>query len=320
MENNLFISNFWTRIGAFMIDLIILGIFGFILGFIFKNFFISLGENAKLIGWFITLAYFSFLNSNYHNGQTFGKKIMNIQVTDIKGHFISLKTSFIRALILTSPFCLNGYKIQGVSALSAVTIIQALLIFGLGSGIIIFYIFNKGTRQSIHDIIAKTYVVQTSRNNQMTMMPPLGKLPFYITSVIFLTILSFNIYNFTNNSKISKLIPVYEKILQQDGISDASVTMELNPLVDSIGTKHFVYTVRIKTNKNLDNIYNPEVNLQNPELKQTVGTFINSKAYETDNDILNVVVISGFDIGIARQNKSFNIYKPIYLWRKTYNQ
>jgi hypothetical protein len=54
-------------------------------------------------------------------------------------------------------------------------------------------------------------------------------------------------------------------------------------------------------------------NLQNPELKQTVGTFINSKAYETDNDILNVVVISGFDIGIARQNKSFNIYKPIYL-------
>ncbi len=63
MENNLYLSKFWKRIWALLIDTIVLGIFGFILGLIFKNFFISLGGYARIIGWIISLAYFTILNS-----------------------------------------------------------------------------------------------------------------------------------------------------------------------------------------------------------------------------------------------------------------
>lgn len=319
MENNLYLSRFWTRIWALLIDTIILGIFGFILGLIFKNFFILLGGNARIIGWLIALAYFTILNSKINNGQTFGKKVMNIQVADIYGNSISLKTSFIRAFILTTPFFLNGYRIPGTTLFSVITIIQSVIIFTFGIGIILFYVINKENRQSIHDIITKTYVVQDYRNDEITIMPKFGKLPLYILGGLFLIVSSLTIYNFSKNSQLSKLIPVYENILKQDHVSDASVFMNLVPLMDSTGTKHFVYTVTINTNKNIKNLANIEDNISNPELKQTVETFINSKVYETDNDILNVVVNSGFDIGIARQNYSFNIYKPIYKWKETYS-
>ena len=320
MENNLYLSKFWTRIWALLIDTIILGIFGFILGLIFKNFFISLGGNAKIIGWIISLVYFTILNSKINNGQTFGKKIMNIQVADIYGNTISLKTSFIRTLVLTLPFFLNGFRIPGTNLFSVVTIIQSIIIFTFGFGIIIFYIFNKQNRQSIHDIIAKTYVVQDYRNDEVTLMPKFGKLPLYILGGLFVIISAFTIYNFTNSTKVSKFISVYENILKQENISDASVFMNFKPLIDSSGTKHFIYTVTIKTNKNIEQKNDIDDNINNPELKQTVETFINSKVYESDKDILSVVVNSGFDIGIAKQNYSFNIYRPIYKWKEIYNQ
>lgn len=320
MENNLYLSKFWTRIWALLIDSIILGIFGFILGLIFKNFFISLGGNAKIIGWLISLAYFTILNSKINNGQTFGKKIMNIQVSDIYGNAISLKTSFLRALILTTPIFLNGFRIPGTTLFSIVTIIQSIIIVTFGFGIVIFYIFNKENRQSIHDIIAKTYVVQDYRNDEITVMPKFSKLPLYFLGGIIILISAFSIYNLNSKSKMSKLIPIYDNILKQENITDASVNMNYSPLIDSAGTKHFIYNVAIKINKPIENLNNSEEHINSPELKQTVETFINSKVYETDNDILSIVVISGFDIGIAKQNNSYSIYKPIYKWKEVYNQ
>ncbi|MFC3158930.1 RDD family protein [Chryseobacterium arachidis] len=211
MENNLVLSKFWTRILAMLIDSLILGVFGFLLGLIFNTFFISIGETAKLIGWVISLIYFSVLNSKINKGQTFGKKIMNIQVVDIQGNFISLKNSFIRAFILTTPFFLNGLKIKGVSTFSPITIVQGIIIFTVGLGIIIFYIFNKQTRQSVHDIAVKTYVVKEHRERGMNLVPKVIKLPYYITGAIFLCVVCGSFYNYNSNSELMKLLPVYEK-------------------------------------------------------------------------------------------------------------
>lgn len=317
MENNLFLSKFWTRIWALLIDTIILGIFGFLLGLVFKDFFISLGESAKLIGWTISLAYYTILNSKLSEGGTFGKKIMKIQVTDIKGNCIDIKTSFIRSLIFTAPFFLNGFKIPGSDTFSVITIIQGIIIFTLGLGIIVFYIFNKETRQSVHDIVAKTYVVQDYRNNEVSFMPKIRKLPFYITGAILAITIGVSAYSLIATTKISKLIPVHKEILKQDNISNASVNMNYTPITDNQGNKRFVYTVTVYVNKNLQITQN-NINEQfhNPELMQTVKTFINSNAYDSDNDILNVVVVSGYDIGIAKQYKSFNFYKPVSEWKK----
>ena len=310
MENNLFLSKFWPRVWALLIDSLILGIFGFILGSVFENFFISLGEEAKLIGWFISLAYFSILNSRLNNGQTIGKKIMKIQVTDIDGKTVSLKTSFIRALILTAPFFLNGFKITGTATFSVVNIIQSMIIFTLGLGIIVFYIFNKETRQSLHDIVAKTYVVQDHRNHTVTIIPQPKKLPFYITGGLLLLVIATSIYSYNSNSDLKKLLPVYEKVSEQDHVLRASISMN-----SFSGNKQIVYTISIKTDKKQQ--YNGHME-NDPIIKEAVKTFLNSNVYDSDQDVLNVVIGSGFDIGIARQNYSYNVFKPIFKWRETY--
>ncbi|UWX60869.1 RDD family protein [Chryseobacterium oranimense] len=310
MENNLFLSKFWTRVWALLIDSLILGILGYILGSVFESFFISLGEEAKLIGWFISLAYFSVLNSKLNNGQTIGKKIMKIQVTYIDGRTVSLKTSFIRSLILTAPFFLNRFKITESETFSVVNIIQSMIIFTLGLGIMIFYIFNKETRQSLHDIVAKTYVVQDHRNNAVTMMPQPKKLPFYITGTLLLLVIITSIYSYSSNSEIKKLLPVYEKVSQQDHVSRASISMN-----HFSGNKQYVYTISIKTDKKQQYEGHMEYD---PVIKKAVETFLNSNVYESDQDVLNVVIGSGFDIGIARQYYSYNVFKPIFKWRETY--
>ncbi|SHE79927.1 RDD family protein [Chryseobacterium sp. OV279] len=309
MKNNLFLSGFWTRIWALLIDSLILGILGFILGFIFENIFISMGESAKFIGWVISLAYFSILNSKINNGQTLGKKFMKIQVTDIEGKTIDLKTSFIRTLILTTPFFLNGFKIPGSDAFSVINIVQSIIIFASGIGIIVFYIFNKETRQSLHDILMKTYVVRDHRNTSVTMMPPLKKLPFYITGGLLSLIIITSVYNFNSNSEIKELIPVYEKISQQDHVLRTTLSMNYFPP----DNKKPVYTIYIRTDQKQEfngNIENDQV------VKEAVETFISSNVYKTDQSILNVVIGSGFDIGIARKYYSYNVVKPIYQWRE----
>ncbi|MCJ8155506.1 RDD family protein [Chryseobacterium sp. SSA4.19] len=320
MENNLLLSKFWTRIGALLIDSFVLGIVGFILGVIFKNFFISLGENAKLIGWFISLSYFSILNSNIHNGQTLGKKLMHIQVTDITGNTVSLKTSFIRALVYTTPFFLNGFKIPGSHLFSVITVIQGIIIFTVGTGIIIFYIFNKETRQSLHDIVAKTYVVQEVRSSTISFMPAIKKRSFYITGGVFLLVIITSIYGLSSsNSEIKKLVPVYEDILKQDHISDATVSMNTNPFSDNSDTK-YLYIISIKVDRNLKNDKNTGNNINTPEIRKAVETFINSNVYDSDNEILTIVINSGFDIGIAKQFFSYSHSKTIHEWKRIYNK
>lgn len=317
MESNLSLPSFWPRVWACVIDIIILGVLGFILGIIWQDFFASLGANARLIGWAIALAYFGILNSKVNNGQTLGKRVLNIQVTDIHGNTISLATSFLRAFIFTMPFFLNGFRLTGKTIVPMVDYIQLTIIFVLGTGITVFYIFNNANRQSIHDIIAKTYVVREYREEFETYIPAFKKLPLYILTGMLCVFLPLSFYISRSTPESKKLNHVYQEILQLDNIASAGVFKAFQPLTDSTGTKRFVYTVSIKTTK----VYsgNPgDGRLQIPQLENSVATFLKSQVYDNDNDILNVAVSSGFDIGIASKTKSFNIAAPIAAWKEMY--
>ena len=52
------IAGFWRRFFAFFIDSLILSIAGFVLGFIFFDYFVAIGTFGRLIGFAISLLYF----------------------------------------------------------------------------------------------------------------------------------------------------------------------------------------------------------------------------------------------------------------------
>ena len=167
------ICGFWRRIGALFVDTLILGVFGYILGLFLEDIFVQLDSWGRLIGFSVSITYFGVMNSSISNGQTIGKKVLNIKVVDASNATISLPKSFLRYSFLAIPFSLNGLQITNESFNSALMYPLSLIVFGGFLSITYLYVFNRVTRQSLHDIVVGTFVVNT--DSPFEKSPPVWK-------------------------------------------------------------------------------------------------------------------------------------------------
>jgi uncharacterized RDD family membrane protein YckC len=168
------ISGFWRRLLALFLDLIVLGVLFQVLesggswkmlvggrAFVVGPFW-SLGGWSRLVETCVALVYFGVLNSSIAWGQTIGKRVMQVQVIDRSGHSISPGRSFLRSAVLVAPFSLNGLDIPPSAMMFLIFCFTGFILFGFGDAIVYLYIFNRRTRQSLHDLIVGTFVTQTT--------------------------------------------------------------------------------------------------------------------------------------------------------------
>lgn len=71
------LAGFWIRLGAALIDAIIIGVVQFVLALIIDR------NTAQGLGFLISAAYFTYFHGS--TGQTLGNKVVNIQVVDAGG-------------------------------------------------------------------------------------------------------------------------------------------------------------------------------------------------------------------------------------------
>lgn len=91
-------------------------------------------------------------------GQTLGKRFMGIKVVGKDGRHLSLPRSFLRYSIFAIPsFCWKGDFITLIGF--AGFAFFGFLGVGLDAVICYLYIFNRQTRQSLHDLAVDSYVV-----------------------------------------------------------------------------------------------------------------------------------------------------------------
>ena len=153
------ISGFWRRIVALIVDSILLALGGFALGLVLEPVFIQMGGWSVFIGFFISLGYFGVMNSRYADGQTLGKKLLGIRVVDGNNQTISLGRSLLRYCVYGIPFALQiDFLPVDEGFFWLMYPIGALLVGGSFS-ILYLYLFNRRTRQSLHDLVVGTYVV-----------------------------------------------------------------------------------------------------------------------------------------------------------------
>ena len=69
------------RLFAFLIDSLIIALFGKLLGLLLGDFFIELGNLGKIVGFIVVLFYFGIGNSKILNGQTVAKKLLSVCAT-----------------------------------------------------------------------------------------------------------------------------------------------------------------------------------------------------------------------------------------------
>lgn len=138
------IAGFWRRLGAFVVDLILLCIAGLILGALSFDTFARMGAYARLIGFAIALAYFGILNSRIGGGQTLGKRWLGVRVVDVHGQLLTLPRSLLRYAVLGTPFFCNGLPVDPNLAMSTpLGYLLALVVFGGMFAIVYLYLFNR---------------------------------------------------------------------------------------------------------------------------------------------------------------------------------
>ena len=165
------IGSLLRRIVAFAIDAILVGLVAVIIALPFFNTLSHLGPWGRLVGLCLALPYYAILNSEIGNGQTLGKRWMHLQVTNAAGSTISFSKSMVRYFLFAVPYYLNGV-ILPVSRTPRIFIYAlSLIIFGLGGATIYLVLFNRRTRQGIHDLAAGSYVVDTSGTGAPNVQP-----------------------------------------------------------------------------------------------------------------------------------------------------
>lgn len=161
------IATFWRRTGAAVADVLLLGAIGACLGLLWFDQLAALGRTGRVIGGAIALVYFCILNSQIGQGQTLGKRLAKIRVTDDKGAPISLPRSFVRASIFLVPFALNGTSTPPGPYEQLVGIVLSILIFGVGVAQAYLYCCNRRTGQALHDIVVGTFVREAASASEI---------------------------------------------------------------------------------------------------------------------------------------------------------
>ena len=153
------VAGFWRRVFAFFIDCLLLAIAGAVAGWMAFDAMASLGFYGRLIGFVVALAYFGVLNSRIGGGQTLGKRLLGVRVVDAQGRLLALPRSLLRYCVLGIPFAINGMPF-GPTAMQWpwVSLLSAIAAGGMLS-VVYLYIFNRRTRQSLHDLAVGSLVV-----------------------------------------------------------------------------------------------------------------------------------------------------------------
>ncbi|MCL5035780.1 MAG: RDD family protein [Chloroflexi bacterium] len=305
------VCGFWIRLLAFIIDIILLGIFGLILGLFWGEFFARIGVWGRLVGFLITLAYFGILNSCRGKGRTIGKMITRIRVVDKDGCCISIERSLLRAAILFLPVFLNKLSLPPVLLISPagkiISLLLVLIVFGLGGGIVFFYIFNGRTRQSIHDLICGTFVVKAKSEGPVEAGQVSRAL--YTVYGIFLVVLlvisisaPFIVNKFIGKDKIYKLSAIYKSLSELNNISSATM-MEGKFYQAVYGNKG--QQTRAMNYIRVDAILKEKPASYEAEIQKIARFILENYPDSNNTDVLQVSVSYGYDIGISSVYTSY---------------
>ncbi|WP_416448472.1 RDD family protein [Leeuwenhoekiella sp. A2] len=172
-------AKFWPRAGAYVLDNIVIALASFTINSIniaqFKSFWLY------LLFALIAILYKPLMEARY--GATLGKMILNLRVTNTQYNSIDYTTSFLRSLIfivpplLYVPFYYLAFQNADLDQYNAVLEfgnefanayplvewIGNLSVILLAADVVVLLTDKTKTQSSLHDRIAKTYVIQEKK-------------------------------------------------------------------------------------------------------------------------------------------------------------
>lgn len=299
------IAGFWRRLGAFLLDALLLGAVGLTAGLFLTPQFVQLGPRGRLLGFAVAWLYFSIGNSRLCGGQTLGKKLLKVKVIANDGALLSLPRSLVRFLPLGLPWFLNNAQLPESVLLSFWVYLFSILVFGLGLSVIYLYLFNRRSRQSLHDLLVGSYVVSAQSSGALE-TPPLWAGHLIVCGLV-LAIAGLTPYialNLAAREPFATLLEVVRGVNSEPWAVNARVDQG-KTLTRSNQGNHTVAWMKIT-------VYCRDSDIKNADRAKHVA----KKALSIDSsaaglDLIQVTLVYGYDIGIASLWRSQNnAYSP----------
>ena len=299
------------RFFAFLIDSLIIALFGKLLGLLLGDFFIELGNLGKIVGFIVVLFYFGIGNSKILNGQTVAKKLLKIRVVDKSSEAISVPKSFLRALPFAAYILLNGLPVSDSADLYP-SLILGTILFSIPVLESFFAIVNNKSLQSLHDMIAKTFVVSVKSEGNINITNQ--KVFFYAGAALPILILIVTLAGSATVSNkliyvtdMQKIISVASHELPISSISmyrNKTTTTSLNGETTQV---KLIEVTAAKINKDENDTL----------LAMKIAKVIFDSGFKfEDGETLSVTIIYGYDIGIASSYVSSKFNDSIENWKK----
>jgi uncharacterized RDD family membrane protein YckC len=159
-DTTAFVAGFWRRVTAFLVDGLILGLIGYALSLALFDTFVRLGPWGRCVGFGVALVYFVAQESGRGGGQSLGKRLLGIRVVDAQGRALSPARGAARFAVFGVPYFLNGAVLPMNVATFAGGFPLALLALGGMLALAYLLVFNRRTRQSLHDLAVGAFVVR----------------------------------------------------------------------------------------------------------------------------------------------------------------
>lgn len=299
-EQEKWICGFWRRIGALFIDTVVLGVFGYAVGLFLEDTFVQLGGWGRVIGFAVSIIYFGVMNSSLTNGQTIGKKLLSIRVVDSYNSTISLPKSFLRYSFLAIPFSLNGAQITNEALLSYLMYPLSFIIFGGLFSISYLYIFNRVTRQSLHDLAVGTYVVNSETDPED--LPPVWKPHLFVVAGLFIAAALVPLFtsDLVKSEPFKGLLATQEVINNNELVKYAGVTEGSTTFTSSDDESNTTTYLNVKAFLYENNVEDSQI------AKQLAQTIIETYPDSINKNLIQVTLTYGYDIGIASKWNNYN--------------
>lgn len=318
------IASIWYRLVAFLIDGIILAAPAYAFGFTFFRWSESLGQGGCLVGFIVALLYFGLLDSKIGNGQTLGKRLLELRVVDRDGAALSPGRAGLRFLIFGVPYFLNGVWIDVDLLHPSLSreLLGAMLmwgVFGVLVAIVYLFIFNRRTRQSLPDLVVGSFVVHTTEpTRQINLSTPRLHIAL-VSSWLVLTLIALVVSVFVQQpTQIESLRPMAElrnSLRTRLSLSQVSVAARTTYFVGTGGNKSVVSYLLI------DASGRGRSRSADHALQQSIARIV----LDLQPDLLGKTYLSisishGFDFGIASWTVRYQSQFSATDWQKKLEQ
>jgi RDD family len=268
-----------------------------------------LGDWGRALGFAIALIYFGAMDSALFDGRTIGKRIVGVKVVTSTGVPLSLGASMLRATIFCVPYFLNGAFIDAGAITSWLLV---FLIFGVGISIVYLLLFNRRTRQSLHDLAAGAYVVSKKAGGPIGDSGRIWPVHFGVVGLILIAalVLPYFAQRLASSDQFAGLLSAQQGLQQEPGVRHATASIGVNKFVSNSkgATTTHIFSSRVFLSRRVtdfDSLAN-----------RLARIILDRDSSATNQDVIEISIVYGYDIGIASAWRSKNFAFSPSEWRK----